>query len=232
MFTSVAGVLGTARDAILFKSQVYEEFISSQRPFLKGLVFLLILGLLVGILMGIGDVIEYTFMPDLNMVKQTVAENLKTAPWYLGIPPEGREAMWQQYELGWKIFPAIFAPSPGKALAGVLATPLFWILQWLIYGAVAWVFARLLGGTAGLGVTLGALALGFAPGVFKLLELIPYAQATGILLGVWGFVCCYYAIKISHNFGAGKAFLVTLLPYLLILVLAVAVSVVAFALIF
>jgi hypothetical protein len=196
------------------------------------LVFLLILGLLVGILVGAGDVIEYAFMPDLNMIKQTVAENLKTAPWYLGIPPEGREAMWQQYELAWSIFPSIFAPSPLKALAGVFTTPLFWIVQWLIYGAVAWIFARLLGGTAGLGVTLGALALGFAPGVFKLLELIPYAQATGTLFAVWGFVCCYYAIKISHNFGAGKAFGVTLLPYLLFSILAMAGSVVASSLIF
>ena len=92
------------------------------------------------------------------------------------------------------------------------------LLRWFIYGLLAYLFARWLGGTGSLSQTLGVLALAIAPQALSILTVIPYVDL-GSLVAVWGVLCAYLGLKTAHNLSWDRAIWATLLPFLSVLAL-------------
>jgi hypothetical protein len=103
----------------------------------------------------------------------------------------------------------------GSAALGIIGIPLGLVVRWLIYGLLAYVFARWLGGTGNLSQTLGVLALAVAPQALNLLTIIPFLQV-GSIVAIWGVLCAYYGLKTAHGLSWTRAAWATLLPFILV----------------
>lgn len=163
-------------------------------------------------------------MPDLNEIRDTIFRYMPQMPWWdevaRDVPNFPREFT-EWYDRSWDLFPRIFgAPNVGGAALGLILTPLGLIIRWLIYGLLAYLFARWLGGTADLSETLGVLALAVAPQALNVLGLLPYVQL-GSVVSVWGLLCAYVGLKTAHKLSWGRAVWAALLPFLLALLVLI-----------
>lgn len=208
--------------ALLFKEDAYEEMSASASPVLRGLVLIVVVGVVIALLAFVGDVLEWAGMPDLGALQETIFGYLVQLPFMqetLQASPEAAQSFEQTYDMNWAIVRA-FMPSPGGAAMGIVLTPLGLVIRWLIYGLLAYLFARWLGGTATLGETLGVLALAVAPMVIYVLTLVPYVQV-GNLVSVWSILCAYFGLKTTHKLPWYRAVWATLLPFILVVVLVI-----------
>jgi hypothetical protein len=217
---SIVGSLRLGWEALLLKEDAYERMRTAADPVVKGLILIVIVGLAVGLLGFVGDVMEWATTPNLARIKDTVFTYLTQMPWWQEAArnPEFVRIFQQWYDLGWNMAFAFGAPSVGTAAAGIILIPLGLIVRWFLYGLVAYLFARWLGGTANLGQTLGVLALAVAPQALNVLSAFPYVELGG-LVAVWGVLCAYVGIKTAHNLSWYRALWATLLPFILALVL-------------
>jgi hypothetical protein len=127
----------------------------------------------------------------------------------------------QSWDAGWRVFPALFgAPDPVRGAANILIMPVSAVLGWLVYGLLAYAFARLFKGTGTLAQTLGATALAYTPWLFYGLGVIPFFVVGGVI-GTWQLICRYKAVRSTHHLSWGSAFWATLLPYVIYGLLAV-----------
>jgi hypothetical protein len=146
-------------------------------------------------------------------MQATVLSHLTKMPWYADISrnPNALAQFEQWYKLGWQIAKAM-APSP-FALLGIITTPLSFLIVWLIYGVLAHLSARILGGQGSVGQTLACTALAVAPQVLNVLMVLPYVAVAGI--GTWTLACNFMAIRAAHRLTAWRALAATLLPLVL-----------------
>lgn len=206
--------------ALLLKEEAYQEMKTSSNPVVKGLWLIIAVGVVIALVGLVGTVLEWASTPDLQEIKDTVHAYLLDMPWWDEMPPQALEQFEQWYELGWRVFPSLFgAPNIGGAALGIITTPVGLVIRWLIYGLLAYLFARWLGGTANLSETLGVLALAVAPQAVNLLRLFPFVQA-GNLVAVWGILCAYVGLKTAHRLSWERAVWATILPFLLVMVVA------------
>jgi len=192
-------------------------------PVVKGLVFILVLGLAVALLGFIGSVLEWATTPDMRAIQDTVFEHLTQMPWWEmaeDASPEFRPAFERWYDWSWGVARALGGLNLGSSAADILLTPLGLVVRWLIYGLLAYVFARWLGGTADLSETLGVLALAAAPQVLRVLTIFPYVGVGGPI-AIWGVLCAYVGLKTAHNLPWHRAAWATLLPFLLALLILI-----------
>jgi hypothetical protein len=155
----------------------------------------------------------------MDQMRDTIFEYMQRMPWWDVVAQEDPEAFSrfeEWYYRGWDLFPRMFgAPDVGSAAAGIITIPLALVIRWLIYGLLAYVFARWLGGTGTLGQTLGVLALAVAPQALNVLTIIPFVQV-GSIVAVWGVLCAYYGLKTAHNLSWTRTLWATLLPFILV----------------
>ena len=151
------GIVGSLRlgwEALLFKEDAYERMRSARNPVTQALLLIIVIGVIVALLGVIGEVLSWATTPDLNEIREVVFEYMMRMPWWqevLRADPAAADAMRQGYEQGWRFFPMLFgAPNIWGAFLGIIMTPIQLILYWVIYGLLAYIFARWLGGTADL----------------------------------------------------------------------------------
>jgi hypothetical protein len=138
--------------------------------------------------------------------------------------PGAAMAFRQGYEQGWSFFPTLFgAPNIWGAFLGIIITPIRLLFYWVIYGLLAYIFARWLGGTADLSQTLGVLGLAVMPVALNSLSLLPYVSL-GTLVSVWSVLMAYVGLKVAHKLSWAQAVWATLLPFILALVVIVALA--------
>ncbi len=221
------GIIGSLRlgwNALFFKEDAYEEMRASSNPVVKGLIFIIVVGLVIALFNLVGTILERASTPDMNQIKDIVRHYIPQMPWWREVvqeAPEFEREFQRWYDLGWRIFPRLFgAPNIGGAALGIITKPLQLLLWWLIYGLLAFLFARWLGGTADFSQTLGVLALAAAPQFLNVLTLLPFVQL-GSLIGVWGVLCAYVGLKTAHKLSWGRAVWATLLPFILALIVAI-----------
>jgi len=205
--------------ALLLREEAYERMRAAASPVVKGLIFIVVLGAAIALLGFVGDVLEWATTPDLVAIKDTVYDYLTQMPWWEmadGASPQFRQEFERWYEWGWTFGLAAGKPNLGFGVASIILTPLGLVVRWLIYGLLAYLFARWLGGAADLGETLGVLALAAAPQVLQTLTILPYVSV-GSLVAVWGVLCAYLGIKTAHRLPWHRAAWATLLPFLLAL---------------
>jgi hypothetical protein len=217
--------------AMLFKEDAYEEMRTTDNPVVKGLILILIVGVVIALFAFVGDVLEWATIPDLGEIKDTVYFYLTQMPWWklAAEEPMFVEEFERWYDFGWSIG-MMASPSVGSAFANIITTPIGLLIRWLVYGLLAYLFARWLGGEASFTETLGVLALAVAPQVLNLITIIPYVTL-GNLVAVWGILCAYVGLKTAHKLSWGKALGATLLPFILVLGVLVLASCLATAII-
>ena len=216
-------------DGLLLRTPAYERMAEDKQPFLRGLILLILIGVIIALVGIVGTVLEWATTPDMGQIREAVRQGLMDMPWYkemVAQTPEAAEGFKQGYEQWWQVFGGMLQPNVFGSLAGIVLVPLSLIVGWLIYGLLAHMFARLMGGEASLSQTYGATALGSAPQALNVITLVPYAQPGG--LAIWGLVCNFLALKTAHRLSSGRAAWATLLPFaVLIIVVALVAFVVA-----
>lgn len=170
----------------------------------RGLLLVLLVGLLVGVAGAIGDIFEALAQPSPVAIINTLDAGLRAMPWY-GELSEADPGFPAQFDT---IFAQIrqFGAGGGLlgGLSGILTTPLLAVVGWLIYGAFAHLVARALGGTAGIGQTLSCTALAAGVQLLALVQVIPFAQAAST--GLLGLLACYVAIREAHSLSPWRSF--------------------------
>jgi len=203
-----------AWEALFLSEEPYAEMRESSNSALRGLGIVALVALAVALAGLAGTALEWATTPNMDDIQQVVWEGIQKTPWYQELQSERefREGVRQQYELWWRIFPQLFAPNIASAALRIILLPLGLTLTWFLYGVVAHLFARLLGGQGGLGQMLGCTALAVAPQLLNLATFLPYVVVGGVV-GTWTILCRYVALKTCHRLTWGRALAATLFPY-------------------
>jgi len=211
----IADSLRLGWDALLFKEGAYEKMRAAANPVVKGLILIVVVAVIIALAGFVGDLLEWAGTPDMGEIQDIVYFYMTRMPWWdlAAEDPEFVQVFDQIWDMNWTIV-NMFMPSPGSAFANVILLPLRLIIYWLIYGLLAYLFARWLGGTAELSETLGVLALAVAPQALNLLTLLPYVQM-GNIVAVWSILCAYIGLKTAHKLSWSRAVWATLLPFIL-----------------
>jgi hypothetical protein len=225
---------GLVTRGLFLSPDAYEEMREARNPFVEGLFVILIVGVLVGLAAIVGNTLEWASSPSLGGIEKAVYDGITAMPWFEELERDvGAQFLQQfqaQWDWNWKIANSI-TPTPLTSLTGIITTPLGLILSWLVYGLLAHLFARWLGGDGSLSQTLGTTALAVAPQILNLAGFLPFVIVGGVV-GTWGLICRYVALKQAHGLSWGRAFWATVLPRLvlwLLIVIVMGLLVVGFA---
>jgi hypothetical protein len=114
------------------------------------------------------------------------------------------------------------------SLAGVFTTPLIMLVSWLLFGAIAHLTARALGGRAIFSQTLACTALAAGVNILGIVQVVPFAQVAGT--AIFGLVASYVAIREAHELPPWRAFWATMLGPALLVIILIGFACVGFAL--
>jgi len=220
--------LGLVLRALFLDNDAYDQLRDDDNPFMEGLFLVVIIGAITALLNLIGQLLAWAGTPSMSAIKDAVWQAFPTMQWWSQMSGNATalEQFKQYYDMGWQIFPALFgAPDPASAAANIVLWPLVAVLSWLIYGTLAHLFARMLGGAGQYGQTLGTLSLSFTPLLLRGLGFLPYFTV-GAVMNTWQLICRYKAIRSAGQMSWGRAVWATLLPFLVYLVLWVVIGVV------
>lgn len=214
--------------ALGLDGEAYDRLRDDDNPFVEGLFLIVLIGVVTALLNLIGQALAWAGTPSMSAVKELIWQTFPTMSWWSQMAgnAEFMAQFKQWYDLGWQVFPRLFgAPDPTAAALNILFWPLGMLVGWLIYGTLAHIFARLLGGVGSYGQTLGTLALAYAPLLVNGLGFIPYFAA-GAALNTWQLICRYKAIRSAGQLSWGRAFWATVLPFAVYLIFWAAVGIV------
>ncbi|MER2598253.1 MAG: YIP1 family protein [Caldilineales bacterium] len=213
-------------DALFLQRPAYAHMRDDDNPFVEGLFVLAVLGIVLGVAGLIGGSLEWASSPNINAIRDTVFANLQKMTWWPMVEqnPDIHSGWLRLWDGIWRVV-ATMTPTPANSLLGLVTRPLGLILGWLVYGVLALLFARLLGGRGTLNQTLGATALAAAPQMLTLLTVLPFVTLAG--LGVWSLLCNYMALRTVHGLSWQRTLWAALLPGAVLLLLAVLLGFVA-----
>lgn len=221
--------LRLASGGFFLRNEAFVEMRGLPGPFTTGLILIIIVGLVISGLALVGVTLESMSAPDLAEIKDAVWRGMVQMPFYEEMPSEARDEMRRNYDWGWQAFPPLFgARDPFTAAIDVLVTPLAFLIGWLLYGFLAHIFAKIFGGTGNLSQTYGCTAMAVTPQLVNVAQVIPNVSIWGGLVAVWSLACDYLALKHAHHLTPARAFWVTLLPFIaLVILVAIIVTITA-----
>jgi hypothetical protein len=202
---------GLLWNALFLESQAYAAMRDNKSPVKKGLIILIVLGLALALAGIIGTTLEWASSPSLDAIRETVWEKYQQSTWwqFIEAQPEALQSFENTWDQIWQ-FMGYVIPTPVSSLSGLILKPLGLIIGWLIFGLLAHLFARMLGGSATLSQTLGATSLAAAPQLLGLLTALPFVAIAGI--GTWTLLCRYMAIRVTHNLSWARSLWAVILP--------------------
>ena len=211
----VSESLGLLWEALFLQPKPYAAMRDRENPAGKGVVILIILGLLLALAAFIGSILNWASSPDLAVVQETVLRNLQQMSWwqFVEMDTEGKAIWFQIWDSIWQ-FIGIMNPTPVSGLVGFIMQPLNLIITWIIFGLVAHLLAKLFGGQGQLSQTLGTTSLAAAPQLLGLFSVFPFVVLAGI--GIWTLLARYLAIRVTHDLSWGRALWVTVLTMVVI----------------
>jgi hypothetical protein len=211
---------GLLWNALFLESEAYIVMRDNKSPVKKGLVVLLILGLALALAGFIGVTLEWASGPSLDAIRETIWTMYQQSPWwkFIASEPQALQMFERTWDQIWQVMGYII-PTPVSSLSGFIFKPLGLIISWLIFGLLAHLFARMLGGSAKLGQTLGSTSLAAAPQLFLLLTALPFVVIAGI--GTWTLLCRYMAIRVTHDLSWARSMWAVLLPPILLGILLI-----------
>lgn len=206
--------------ALFLDSEAFEELKNDDNPFVEGLFLVTLLAVLAALLNLVGQAVAWASVPRPEAIQQVVWNALQQQPaWTSVMAGTGGEAEFQRWwDTAWRVMPSLLgAPDPVTAALNILVWPVSAVAGWLLYGLLAHVAARLVGGAATLNQTLGVTALSFTPWLLRGLGVIPFVVIGGAL-STWQLVLRYRAVRIAHALSWPRALWATLFPFLVYLV--------------
>jgi hypothetical protein len=110
--------------------------------------------------------------------------------------------------------------------AGVIGGLVSAFIGWLIWAAVTlFIGTRVFAGTADMGEMLRTLGFAQAPGVLKVLAIVPIlGWIAWIVAGIWMLVCGVVAVRQALDFTTGKAIGTVLLGWLCYVVVGILIA--------
>jgi len=211
----VSDLLRLCWNAFFLNEAPYTEMREGSNRVLRGLMIVVLVAVAVALVGLVGTVLEWATTPNMSDIQAVVWEGIQEMPWYQEMQQdiESRKMFERGYDMGWRFFPYLFgAPHIPTALLKIILLPLGLTIVWFLYGLVAHLCARLLGGQGGLDQTLGCTALAVAPQLLNVVTFFPYLIVGGVV-GTWTLLCRYVALKTCHRLTWGRALAATLLPY-------------------
>jgi len=219
--------------ALFLDVDAYEELRDDDNPFIEGLFLVAVVTALAALLNLVGVLLAWATVPRVSAISAVVLSALQQQSWWPSVAnnPAALAAFRQWWDVGWRFFPGLFgAPDPAAAALNIILWPFTAIVGWLIYGSLAYLFARWLGGRGTLNQTLGATALAWTPWLFFCLQAIPFLVIGGFV-NTWQLILRYRAVRTVHLLPWTRAFWATLLPFVAYLLLWLLIALVAGALI-
>ena len=208
-------ILSIGINALFLREDAYAQMRDLKKALIIGLILIIVLALVVALFAFIGQFVTYSVGPDLGKIKDTVWQGMVSLPFWQQISKGVQAQIKQGYDAGWQMF----APNPLPAFFGLIARPVVYLLDWLIFGIIGFVLAKFLfKGEGRLPAFLGVLALAITPQIFYFVLLIPHAAVDGLLINLWSLCCAYLAIKVSFNLSVARAFWATLVTWILALI--------------
>lgn len=203
--------LRLALGGFFLNTEVYREQREASNGFQRGLVLVLLIGILSGVAAAIGQVGQALLSPSPQQIAETVYEGLLTTPWYeqrAEADPAFRQNIDDLYQQVLLSLNTVAGGGVLRGLAAVITVPLGILLRWLIIGALLHLVARLFGGNGSFGQSLACLALASSAELLNLVQIVPYAQvaATSVL----GLIASYIALREAHQLEPMPAFWATL----------------------
>jgi hypothetical protein len=211
--------------ALFLDDAAYDAMRDDDNPYIEGLVLVVLIGAITALLSAIGQLIHWASMPSITSIQTVVLQALQTMDWWPSVAnnPAAIAQFNYWWNLGWRYLPTLFgAPSPLRAGFDVLLWPTVAVLTWLIYGLLAFGFARLLNGRGTLNQTLGTTALAATPFMLRGLGFIPFLTF-GTALSLWELICRYKAVRRTHELTWQRALWATVLPFVVYLIVWVVV---------
>ncbi len=187
----------------------------------RGFILVLLVGLVLGVAAMIGQVGEFLVSHDIDVAMQVIYERLIVMPWYQNL--SSSEPVFDTIFKQWydqitgiiKLFEQVTIPG---ALLNLVIVPIRQVALWLIYGVVAHMVARIVGGRGSLAQTLGCTALASGVSLLGVIQIVPFAQVSGVFLLT--MIANYLAIREAHELTPRQAFWATIFGPLLLLLLA------------
>lgn len=211
--------------ALTLEPQPFVEMVDDDNPWIEGLFFTFMLGLLVAAARLIGGWLMAASLPQSEAILETLVIALKQ-----GWPATTAQlaAVEASLRQAWP-FVATFL-NLGNSwlhLLVLIVTPLSLIGQWLAYALISHAGARMLGGKGRIGQTLGAVALGLSPRILLVATVVPFVSVSGLLLHVWGILIAYRGLEVAHDLPPLRAAIAALLPLAVVGLLLLLAAVVA-----
>lgn len=179
-----------------------------------GFLVVALVGIVVGAASIIGSLLSTLASPDPLAVLDVIQRGIERTSFFAELqrinPAFDLEPFFTQLA-------QIVAPLRWSGLIGAIATPFVYLLSWLIYGFVAHLAARSLGGDGTFAQTLGCTALASGANWLAVVQIVPFAQVAGTTL--LGLIGCYLGLRAAHNLPAWRAFWAALMGPIVLVVL-------------
>ncbi|HRJ42501.1 MAG TPA: Yip1 family protein, partial [Caldilineaceae bacterium] len=199
--------------ALTLEPQPFVELVDDDNPWIEGLFFAFLMGLLVAAARLLGGLLLSATLPPPDAVLETIVVTLRQASPVSSGQFFNTELLLRQI---WPWFLAGINYGNGwQRLLGLILIPLLYIGQWLLYASIAHCVARTMGGGGKYSETLGALALSLSPRILLGATLIPFVSISPLLLHGWGVLIAYRGLEVAHNLPPGKAGVSALAPLVL-----------------
>lgn len=220
--------LTLTKEALFLNDNAYESVRNNDHPVRKGLTILGIILLAVVVARLIGLALGYLTTPRWDLLASDILSRLTSMRWYAAVTARNANFA-AQFQAGYTAFWQLFRllggyPSIPGTLTGIVTVALSTLTGWLTFGAVAHLFARWFGGQARFGQFLGALALAYAPLLLYVLELIPGFTLPLMLVPMSLLITRFMAVKRTYRLTTGYALAASLLPYLVLAFIGVAIA--------
>jgi hypothetical protein len=211
--------------ALFLKREAYEYQRDRRDSFAHGLLFIVLVGVLVGLFGIAGAGLRYASGPSAVAVKNVVLNHLQAMPFYDQMGSSAQQQFLTGYERTWAALGSLFMGYPTNAgdlvslLAGIITTPLAWIIGWLFYGLLAHLIASRGNPHSSLAHGLGTLALATSPQALNVINVLPGASVGGLVLALWTLILNVFALRTAYRVSTRRAIGAALFPLLLLLLL-------------
>lgn len=227
----------TIGSALLLEDSAYVEMRDAEDGFRRGLLFLVVISLVVGLIISLVsfiNAVQTTPAQAMAQFQQAMEQALQQMRAFGAFG--GDEAFWQAFTENWEAGLALGAritqvveettPAPKPvvdlfhALGQWASYPFGWISTWMLYGLLTLVFAKLLGGTASIQEMLAATSLVALPHLLDAFRFIPFVGfLISIIAFLWGVAIYVKGTAVANRLDVGRALLAVAAPILVLLAL-------------
>ena len=215
------------REALLLNPQASRAVAESATPIARGGIALLwVLGTIVVVRL-LGGLLGFLTTPRIDLIQQALYSRLLESGWYANQVAQTADFAQQFQQAYFALWQGVRMlggyPSSSGLVISIVVAVIGTLIGWLLYSLLAHGIARWLGGQATLRQGMGVLALAYAPMLLLIVEFIPGATVAASLVFLLTFMTKFTALKTTYKLTSGYALTATFAPYVIGLVILLAV---------